>query len=354
MMKKMYLAFAIILVLAVAAYYLFKQEKLIVERNKEPLNTAYNQYQQVNESYHSNDFLVEKLCRVTVSGAASPNPIRIFLSVKDQLIIDADARVDDDTKADTRYYKIDKNGSVIDSLYDAYQGYWGQFIDDFMVFTSEKDDYYTTWPVNGDTTKHVIQDVNKSLTWDNDQIEDKIKDVKQNGQYYFFSAFVRDSKYYRKLYFYTEKKWQVLWQKMDEYTNVPDSESASRYRKDAFRTGEGDFELAKNVSLVYFYPEDKIKYYHIIGGGSGGFSEYNWRGKAFFKTTIAGKNFEFMQPNIVLEKEKHDGFKTRLYIVDEPGDAVKIFRAAFYFSPNGFAFYAPNPKELLLIKTKDR
>lgn len=353
-MKTMYIIIILVIVAAIVAVFFFKPfEKLIVERNNEPLSSGYAKFREVDENYHSNGFEVKLLCNLPVSSSASPNPIRIFLSVNDQLIVDMDARVDEDTKADTRYFKLDKTGKVIDTLYDAYKGYWGQFINEFMVFTSEKDDYYTTWPLNGDTTKHNMTVLNDN-NWTDQKIDEQIKTTISESKYYFFYAYVDKGSYYRKFYFFKDQKWQVVLQKMPEYTTVPDEQSASRYKTEVFRSGEFSFDQPTNVKLLHFYPEEKMKYYHVIGGGAGGFSVYNWRGKAFFRTVVGGKNFDFMVPKLVLEKEKHNGYKPYLYRVEEPGASSKFYIPAFYISANGFAFYSPKGQELYLIRQKNK
>ncbi len=316
------------------------------------MDARYAVFQEINEQYKSGIFQVSLVAQVVVSSSASPNPIRIFSSVNDQLIIDCDATVDEATKNDNRYFKIDKKGKVTDSIYVAYNGYWGQFVEGFMVYTSDNNAYYNTWPLNGDTTRRKVIELNADLSWTDAKVEEMINKIKTTAEYWFFSSVANNSVWYRHTYFYADQKWQLLRQKMDGYTNVPDEESSTRYRKDVFRSGEVSFEIPKNVKLLYFHPEEKMKYYHIIGGGDGGFSTYHWRGQGFFETGIAGRNFEFMVPELVVEKEKHNEYKPSLYQVKEAGSSAELYNPAFYHSPNGFSFYAPNYRRLYLIKVK--
>lgn len=349
----MWIWICIILIVALGIYIFYPIDKLIVGRNSKPLASKYAAFQEINEHYRSNVFEVSLVAQVVVSSAASPNPIRIFTSVNDQLIIDCDATVDEDTKYDNRYYKIDKTGSITDSIYAAGNSYWTQFIDGFMVYTSDNNAYYNTWPLNGDTTRHKVVELNADSSWSDEKVEAMISKIKASAKYWFFSSVANDGVWYRQAYFYTDQKWQLLWQKMQGYTNVPDEESSNRFRKDVFRSGKVSFEIPENVKLLYFYPQEKMKYYHIIGGGNGGFSTYNWRGQGFFETGIAGRNFEFMVPELVVEKEKHNGYKPHLYQVWEAGSSAELYHPAFYHSPNGFSFYAPNYRQLFLIKAID-
>lgn len=351
-MKKMWIWISAILLIAVGFYVFLSTGKLIKERNNQPLDPNYTAFQEINGAYNSSIFDVKLIAEVVVNSSASPNPIRIFPSVNHQLILECDAKVDDETKFDYRYYKIDSTGTIADSIYVSYSDYWVQFIDDFMVYTSDKNAYYTTWPLNGDTTKHRLVELNTDLNWPDEKVESRISEIKKGAKYWFFNSFGDDRVWYRKVYFYADQKWQLLWQKMPSYTSVPDEESGNRYREDAFRSGEVGFEIPKNVRLLYFYPEEKMKYYHIIGGGAGGFSVYNWRGQGFFETNVGGKNFGFKVPKLVVEKEKHNGFKPSLYTVSEAGGSAELYNPAFYHSPNGFSFYSPNSQQLFMIKTK--
>lgn len=348
----MWIWIAIVLLVAVGIYVFFSTDKLIVERNDEALAANYSGFQEINEQYKSDIFKVSLVARVVVSSAASPNPIRVFPSVDDQLILDCDANVNEETKFDTRYYKIDKTGTVTDSLYVAYQGYSEQFIDGFMVYTSAKDAYYTTWPLNGDTTRRQVVELNADLSWEDERLEAKVKAVKASAKYYFFSTALKENVWYRQVYFYADQQWYLLWQKTPGYTQVLDEDNSLRYRNVVFRSGGVSFEIPENVKLLHFHQQEKIKYYHVIGGGDGGFSVYNWRGMGFFETSVAGRVFEFMVPKLVVEKEKYNGFKPSLYTVSEPGSSTNLYHPAFYHSPNGFSFYAPEAKELFLIRIK--
>lgn len=342
----------VILIIGLGIYFFFPIDKLVIERNNDPLPAKYAGLQEINERYKSSVFQVSLVAKVVVSSGASPNPIRIFQSVNDQLIIDCDARVDEDTKHDNRYYKLDTNGMVTDSIYIAYKGYWGNFVGGFIVYTKDESAYYNTWPLNGDTTRRNLAELNADLSWGDEKVEARIKAIKANADYYFFSAVENESIWYRKAYFYQDEKWQILWQKMSGYVNILDEEGPFRYRNDIFRTGEVDFDIPKDVKLLYFHPEEKMKYYHNIGGGDGGFSVYNWRGKGFFQTNIAGKNIDFMVPKLVVEKERHHHYKPTLFTVEAPGSATDLYNPAFYHSPNGFSFFSPNAKELFLIRIK--
>jgi len=349
MKNRMWIAIGLMIVVAV--FFLIKWKNAgVLERNKVPLDQAYLDFQEINEHYQSNKFKIEKLCTVAVRSASSPEPIRVFKTVNQQLIIDADPKVNEETKHDYRYYKLDQQGKLVDSIYIRYEGYWPKFIDRFMVFSNQRKAYYTTWPLDGDTTRHHFISLNADFSWPRDKIDQKIKAVKNRGDYYFFSAFRDNENDFRWMAFYEQEHWYMLWEKMPGYTQVADGDSGYRYRSDVFHTGTPDPVIPEDVRLIHFYPEEKMEYKHAIGGGTSPSSATNWRGKGFFSTVIAGNSFSFKVDQLVVEKERFDKFKTRLYTLKEPGGLARIYEPAFYRSEQGFALYSGNWDELYIIK----
>lgn len=325
----------------------------IVEHNKKPLASEYENFQEINEHYHSDNFEVKLFCETQVSSSSSPNPIRIFPSVNNQLIISCDAEKNEATQGDMLYYKIKSNGTVEDTLHLSQNEYWPEFIDGFMVFTNNEKAFYTTWPQNGDTTRLMVNVLNADLSWSEEQVYQKIETVKKDCTYWFFENVTNNEHYYRQFFFYQDKQWQMVWQKLPEYRSLDSSETANRYRNNVFRTGEEDPYLPENVTFLHFHPEEKLKYSHNIGGGNPGFSVTNWRGKAFFKTKIGDRDFNFFVPHIAVEKEKFDGFKDRFYTVLAASYPARTFRPSFYISPNGFAFYSSNSQNMYIIRKKE-
>lgn len=340
----------VVLVVLIIVFKPFKE--LFIERNKEPLPKEYTAIQPIDEHYVSPDFKVSLFCTVQVSRAASPNPIRIFPSVNNQLIVYCDAQKNEDTKADYQYYKLDEKGIITDSLYIKYDGYWAEFIDDFIMYTGDKGEYYTTWPLNGDTVKHVIPVINADFLLSENEINKFISASVRDSKYYFYKFYIEKETYIRKFFCYTNQKWTVLFQKMHAYENIPDEISANRYRNTVFRTGESGAYLPDDVKMRYYYPEEKMNYYHVIGGGQGGFKVYNWRGKGFFRTRISGKDLDFRVDKLAIEKEQFDNYQLRFYTVGERNSSADNFKPAFYHSPYGYSFYSPKADKMYLITKK--
>ncbi|UIR55052.1 hypothetical protein LZQ00_12260 [Sphingobacterium sp. SRCM116780] len=325
----------------------------ILGRNKKPLASAYAHFQEINEKYRSENFEVKLFCETQALSSASPHPIRVFPSVNNHLIVSCDAEKNEKTQGDQIYYKINSDGARVDTLYLPQDEYSPEFIDDFMVFTNYDEAYYTTWPQNGDTTKQAIKVLNEDLNWAEEKVNQKIENAKKDGKYWFFKNVTNNDNYYMQFFFYQDRQWQMLWQKLPAYRSLDRSETADRYCIDVFWTGEEDFDLPDNVNFLHFHPEEKLSYDHHIGGGNPGYSVTNWRGKAFFKTQIGGKDFNFFAPNIVVENEKFDDFKNRFYKVRDRDSGAIIFRPSFYISANGFAFYSSDSQKMYLIRKKN-
>lgn len=346
----MWLCILVLLALTVILILVFRTfRKPKMERNKEPLPAAYSGFQPIDEQYQSALFNVSLLCRSTVSLAASPNPIRVFPSIEGRLIVACNTDRKEQSSGNYSYFKLNREGTVIDSLRLADDGYWAEFIDGFIIFTREQDAYYNTWPADGDTGRHTMLQLNADLSWNGEQISKVIGEARAHSPYSFFKSYVTNGTHIRQFFFLSGKSWKVLWQQTPGYTTISDGESAGRYRRDVFGSGGQDAYLPSTVALLYFYPQEKMSYAHVIGGGQGGFRKYDWRGTGFFSTSISGDTMEFCVPKLVVEKERFDNFRTRLYLVKEPGSAVQLFSPNFYIAPGGFALYASDAHVLYLI-----
>lgn len=351
-MKKM-LYILLIGSVALAAFWYFKSRgNGVYETNDEPEPAAYRTYQPIDAAYQRDGLSIVQVCVAEVSESASPNPIRAYQSVNDMTIIDCDAQRDEDTKGDTRYYRIDKEGQLVDSLYVRYDGYWTVLVDGFMLRTKDADAYFSTWPLNGDSSHRPIQAHNADFAMPAAALETAFLQAKTKSQYYFVRTYVSDGQFFSACYYCMDDSWHVLWKQTAQYQSEMDTESAIRYQQHLYESGEPAPYLPADVALQHFHPKEKIKYLHIIGGGSPATPAVGWRGTGFFSTTIADTAFLFRIPDIVIEKERHDGYKTRIYQVPEPLYGVRHINTTFYRSPFGFALYAPDAKHLYLIRRK--
>ncbi|WP_437920043.1 hypothetical protein [Sphingobacterium sp. LRF_L2] len=347
--KKLFFIGLIIAGLLIYLFF-FREDKGIYENDNTAIPQQYQRYQSITAAYASETFKVDEVCRAKVNSSASSNPIRAYQSVQDQIIIDCNSEIDEDSKSDATYFKINKLGIITDSLHVKYGGYWTVLIDDFMLHTQEKLAYFTTWPMNGNTEHQPFIAYNTDFQMPEKELQIELARIKEESLYYFVRSYVGDHLYTVATYYYDAKGWQILWQKVARYQSESDSESASRYQQEIYRSGEPEPYMDAKVHIEYFHPQDRLKYFHVIGGGTPGFSKVDWRGIGFFRTEIDGEPFLFSISDLVIEKESHDRFRTRLYQVDEPKAAVKHINTNFYHSPFGFALYAPNAKILYVIK----
>lgn len=349
-MKRMIFFVAIVLLASLGFWFIMKKNSGVYERNDEKIPSPYQAYQPVTPAYQGTDFSIEAICSTNISLSASPNPVKAYESVNDQIIINC-ARGDDETsKGDNQYYKIAGNGTITDSLYVKYSGFWTVLIDSFTVATKESEAYFTSWPLNGDTTRKRFRVYNADFSMPGPELEATWEKARRESQYHFVRAYVNNRVFTRALYYCKGGEWNTLWKKTPGYESERDSESAMRYQNDLYRSGDNDPTLQTDVQLEYFHQQDRIKYYHNIGGGAPATEAVGWRGTGFFKTTIDKKPFHFSIPDLVVEKERSDGFKTRLYGAKEPKSSVVLISTKFYHSPSGFALYAPDASKMYRIK----
>ena len=267
--------------------------------------------------------------------------------------MECDVAKDENSREDTDFYKLDKEGNVLDILHFIYDRHYPHFINEFIVFMDEKSAFYSTWPADGNKARVKMEVLNKDLTWDQHTVFLKIEDIKINSKYYFveFDNSLNISQYI----FYKDEKWQLILQQMPGYSQYSNSEKVYRYRKDIFRTGDTDSYIKENIKFLYFYPEEKMTYYHNIGGGGGSSVAENWRGKGFFQTNIGDKIFKYFIPKLVVENEQFDGNKNRFYTVPQNKYAATHIGSTFYL-PNvnsKFAFYTSEAKKLYIIRNKN-
>ncbi|AWK06653.1 hypothetical protein HYN56_21440 [Flavobacterium crocinum] len=350
-MKKMILFIVIVVFVSVGIWYFKKKDTGIYEQNSEPIPSIYQTYQPISSAYRNSDFSVKEICSTDISLSASPNPIKAYQSVNGNLIIGCQRGNDDTTKGDKEYYKIDKNGLITDSIYVKYDGFWTVLIEGFMISTKQKEAYYTSWPSDGSTTQNKFQEHNADFAMPDEQLNIAQEKIRKESQYYFIRSYVEGNTFFNAFYYYINKQWNVLWQKTAVYQSEKDSENATRYQKELYYSGIGESNLEKDVELENFHKEDKIKYYHVIGGGAPVTQATGWRGTGFFKTSLGEKSFLFSVSKMVIEKEKFDGFQTRIYNVSEPKASVAAVGSKFYKSPFGFALYAPDARKMYLINS---
>ena len=336
------------IVLALVFYKAGINEK--ANLNESPLPEKYSGFQEIDENYKSEDFEVKLLCESFLKTPSSTNPIRIFPSLNGNLIVECDVAKDENSREDTDFYKIDKDGNVIDVFHFKYERHYPHFINEFIVFTDEKSAFFSTWPSDGNKAKTEIEVLNNDLNWDKNIVISKIEDIKKNSKYYFVEF--DNSKNISQYTYYKDNKWQLLLQKMPGYSQYSDEEKVYRYRKDIFQTGEPGYHLEGRTKFLYFYPEEKMKYFHYPGGGNASSKAENWRGKAFFKTLIGEKQFHFFVPKLVMEEEEHNNYKKNFYKLTKENYSVDNFKSAFYISEAGFAFYTDQAKKLYLITQK--
>lgn len=316
------------------------------ETNQVTVEKKYANFQEINKNYNSANFKVKLLTFSTYNSAEAPTPIRAYQSVNGDIIVITDTE-DKSGNDEIRMYKIDPKGNVTDFITMKFENAYPDLVGNFMFFIDAKQAYYNIWPKNGDLTKQEMTRLNSDFTWKQDKISEVIRETINNGGDYFFDSYSEGGNTIKQFYFYKDEKWQIISEKMTAYYDPDFEETIEKFSKEVFYTGE-DSPYLDDLQLLNFHKEKKITYDHITGGGSG-FSTSNWRGTGFFRTIINNKNFNFAVKDLVIEKEKHDSYKNRYYIVPDDYSYARHLDARFYVSPNGFALFSADSRKLFLI-----
>lgn len=352
-MKKNILWISVLVIIVVIITIISKNKKAADEINNIPLQEKYAGYQEINNQYQSDIFQVKLLCESYLRTPSTIYPIAIFPSLNNHLIVECDVATDEVSRFNTDYYKIDEYGEVQDIFKYKFDQYWPNFINEFIVFTNSKGGYYTTWPLDGDVTKHKMTELNSDFSWTDSTVDKEIVKIKDESSYYFIEY--DNVTKYTQHFFYQDNKWQILWQKTLGYKQYTDDEKVYRYRHDLFQTGHPNSYFSENIKFLHFYPEEKMKYFHAAGSlNGGGHAKYNWRGKGFFQTKIGYDKFYFLIPKLVVERERHDGWKNRFYTVEKKKSAVTILQNSFFSNNKNFAFYSDTAKKLYIIRKKNK
>lgn len=291
-----------------------------------PLPNEYKDYQLLNVDFHSDNHKARLLTTSYFWGSLT-SPIEVRSSINNTSI----AYVAHEYV--TTYYKIDADGNIIDSL-ECASNYPG-FLDEFCVFDEPGEKpYYTLWPLNGDTTSHSFIEWNKNLSWSERKLDIAYKDIRQNARYFFFDLEHHpnpedDARSWvmKKLYFYKDRKWQVLYRKSDEAYEDEEKEIEDfknvfyRTREEGDNEESNQFFTSQSYVIRYFEKKEYITYVHRISGNEGERRTVGWLGTLYVDIPLKGGTLHIKEDDMIIEQE--EGYnKTALYHLLGDGETV--------------------------------
>lgn len=322
------------------------------------LPSEFKQYSVLNTEFKSDNFEVVLLSKVLNYGV--PNPIRLFHSVNQQVILE-ESRSDNDEQEGYHYFKLDENANVIDSIYvQLVGGERTRFINEYVVrLRSNGDSDYTTWPLNGDKTPKKIAVLNEDLSWTDEKVVQKEEEIVRKSDYYFYDVSYKTNTEdqpwsLQKLFYCLDGKWQILYRPFPTTIRIDELLGSSRYREDFFRSSDDEQpDAIKNFSLKYYDKEEKLKYDHSIGGGSPSFSVKGWVGTGYFDIPLLNDTLKIKRANLIVEEAKPAIPQTRYYLSNGKNQSVSPFNLNIYTDPVlKFALYSTNKYVVYAIRKK--
>jgi hypothetical protein len=170
----------------------------------EPLPTEFKAYQTLNTHYNADNYKVELLAKTETD---FPSPIRAFENGHGEMIVEA-TKVRNNVIIGDDYLKLNKDGKVTDTLsLLSGDGFDKGFVGDFTLFISDTaTPYYTTWPLNGDTTKRKIEILNNDLSWAEEKLTKTTRNILTTAKYTFYTISypretLQDETCYKQLFF---------------------------------------------------------------------------------------------------------------------------------------------------------
>jgi len=288
----------------------------------------------------------------------APSPIRMHWLVNDQPML-AVYRDQEEPEPGYHYYKLDEQGHPKDSLYvSSAKSLQVGFMGPYALHISDREYYYTTWPLDGSHTKIPMITLNKDLDWTPEKLDKMYQEVVRNGQYAFNEPiYLNPDERLHRIFFMKEGKYYVLFK-----SDKGSANSRTLPEFNALRTADNEFYSTKDhpqpldvphFRLRHFQKVYEMKYRHSIGGGSPSFATKGWVGRAFFDINVKNKTIKIRKDNVIIETGTSGDEQMRYYLSNGIDVSVSQFYLnVFTDSRLGYALVSSNARELYLIRPK--
>lgn len=274
------------------------------------------------------------------------------------VIIEVATDLDDSTR-DYAFYKLDKAGNIIDrhrfsrSTLIAKDTGEEQLVGGVFLVNTKKS-YYTTWPLNGDTTQKPFIPVNQDLAWSTEQVDAYYQEiVKKSARLADVETWERiddhkNQKRVSKAYYLNNPgQWYVLYGNSlrVDYTgkDVTGTNTLFKDFTDVERTF-GRYVPPGNITIPYFQRQTYRKYCAQNGGGVGCSMRYTWAGVGYYHVAVGDSILKF----------KNKGSLSRTDFAGKafPAKESLLANFAYYTNPQlSYALFSAN-ETLYLIKRK--
>lgn len=249
----------------------------------------YLDYKTLEEGVYSQNYKAELLFHVYNGGMECCYP-KVYKTFNNNVLI----LFKKENNPYETYYKFDNNGQIKDTLSNLSRivkndnsqfpstEFFYEFINGFLV---EKE-YYSTWAIDGDTTKKPLKILNENSDWNNEQLTKELSEIIKNSLFFV----QRNS----KVYFYADKILGVI-------------NTKGFYDRLKYATSDNNpFDektFIGSFSFDYFHKKKRISYTTSIGGGNGRNKNKGDYGDLFVSMNINEDKLKIKFEDLILGSE---------------------------------------------------
>ncbi|WP_316751106.1 hypothetical protein [Pedobacter gandavensis] len=295
------------------------------------LPKEYNEYQDLKQPVVPFE---NKEMKLVIDGNTD---LEHYLTTKNQLIVAEVKDVKPGTEAirQKEYSKFDSLGNFM-AKYKPANPYEILF-EGYLINVDEN--YYRTWPLDGDTSKRKIETQNADFSFDANKQADFIASFEGKATFLFSKqcwTTGRTSKKYTKTVFRENDKWKAFYNDTKVGRTV---ESLGNVRNDLFRYySREDYKLVPNdIESIQYQYFQRIKLKRSDSGSE------NWDGY-LFTNVIDGRDTLKIKEALIMGKD---------WEIKQAQLKGEFSRYFFYSNPNlRYQLFTNDPAKLYFIKNK--
>jgi len=238
---------------------------LINQFNNSRLPKEYNQYQDIRQSVLR---FKNKEMRSLFDGC--DDPLKQYMTVKNNLIVEASDCIlaNSERILGKIYYKFDSLGNII-AKYKPSESE-EIFFEGYLINVDEN--YYRSWPLDGDTLKRKIEICNENFNLDTIKQSDFVKKKSEKADFLFSTdCYIKINKSYkkfRKVIFWENNRWNAFYDGRKTYQILESKGTVGSRLLTNDSTGRNVGEnYIENIQYKYFQKTRLRRY--VYGGNIG-------------------------------------------------------------------------------------
>jgi hypothetical protein len=316
--------------------------------SRKQLPEKYNGYSYLGDITEFGNYKIQHKFRSKgLYGSALFTDIEENVTINNHLIIKTTEQIDDDHLI-YNYYKLDSDGTIIDTTSFDYELLIAKntgnqiMFGDFLINIGL--DYYSTWIADGNKSRIPFKVINQDLSWGKEEVENYYRFVVENSRYLAESQYFENYESKVKKIFYLKDEWYVWYgfnRSKKDFNVRLNWQKNSLFHKHDEDSMDWQIRKVDNLTVELF---DRVRYrafVHSIGGGSQSSKNYGWEGVVYFVLHLKKGKLLFKENNVM---EKSQGKYPDLVFFKE--------KYGFYQNPKlNFTLLLIGTKNLFVIKS---